>query len=172
MASRERKRGQRRKRKERGSQRREEEARRRSERAARSEARNQEARESLVPLAAGERPTAVTVGAVISSLLALSSIAGYAIGLEVSGDRAPVLSVAVTVALMSVMALGLWRCRYWAVLGFQTLLLIVIIATALGLVGATDVTRAVANVLLLAGAGFFFYRMIKAMARIQMPQRR
>ena len=49
---------------------------------ARAEERNQEAREALEPLAEGERPPVVTVGAVLSALIALSIVVGYLAGVE------------------------------------------------------------------------------------------
>jgi hypothetical protein len=149
--------------------------------AARSEARNQAAREALEPLRRDERPLAVTIGAVISALIALSAIIGWAAGVEVTQigsdgieqgeERAPVAAVLATVALMGTMAWGMWRARYWAVLGFQALLVIVLVAASLGLVQATEWTQAIGTTLLIAGAGALFYFMIKAMARIQMPER-
>ena len=149
---------------------------------ARSEARNRAAREALEPLAPGTRPTVVTIGAVISALIALSAVVGYAAGIEVtkfSSDgiqqgegQAPLLSVLAAVGLMGTMAWGMWRARYWAVLGFQALLVIVLVAASLGLVQATSWTQAIGTTALIAGAGALFYFMIKAMARIQMPERR
>jgi hypothetical protein len=182
MASRERKRAARSKRKVRSAERQAQQADRREAMAARSEARNQAAREALEPLAPGERPGVVTVGAVISALIAVSTIVGYLAGVEVTQigsdgieqgeDRAPLLSVAAVVALMGTMAWGMWKARYWAVLGFQALLVIVLVAASLGLVQATAWVPAIGTVALIAGAGTIFYFMIKAMARIQMPQRR
>jgi hypothetical protein len=181
MASRERKRESRQKRKRRSRERSETVAARREQMAARSEARNRAAREALEPLAEGERPTVVTVGAVIAALVAVAVIVAYAAGAEVDrfssdgielgSERPPLVSVIIPVALMGLMAWGMWRARYWAVLGFQTLLLILIVATALGLVGATEWTQAIGNTLVLAIAGTLFYLMIKALARIQMPER-
>ena len=72
---------------------------------------------------------------------------------------------------MGTMAYGMWRARYWAVLGFQALLVIVLIAASLGLVQATKLAQAIGTSVLIVGAGALFYFMIKAMARIQMPQR-
>jgi hypothetical protein len=182
MASRERKRSQRHKRKDRSAERRAEQAARREAIAARSEARNEAAREALEPLAPGERPAVVTVGAVISALIAISTIIGYAAGIEVTRigsdgiaqgeDQAPVFSVIAVVALMGTMAWGMWRARYWAVLGFQALLVLVLVAASLGLLQATEWPQAVGTTVLIAGAGALFYFMIKAMARIQMPERR
>jgi hypothetical protein len=181
MASRERKRADRRKRKERGTQRRTEEAARLEAMSARTEAKNQAAREALEPLAEGERPTVVTVGAVISGLVALSVVIGWAAGVEVtkfSSDgieqgegHAPILSVIASAGLMGAMSYGMWRARYWAVLGFQAVLVIVLISASLGLLQATTWVAALGTTLLIAGAGVMFYLMVKAMARIQMPDR-
>jgi uncharacterized membrane protein YdbT with pleckstrin-like domain len=181
MAQRERKRADRRKRKERAAERRTEQERKRALRAARSEARNQAARETLEPLEEGERPTVVTIGAVVSALIALSAIVGYAAGVEVTKvgsdgieqgeDTAPLLSIVAVVGLMGTMAYGMWKARYWAVLGFQALLVIVLIAASLGLIQATEWPQALGTTALIAGAGTLFYFMVKAMARIQMPER-
>jgi hypothetical protein len=57
------------------------------------------------------------------------------------------------------------------VLGFQALLVLVLVSASLGLLQATDWIRALATTLLIAGASALFYFMIKAMARIQMPER-
>jgi len=72
---------------------------------------------------------------------------------------------------MGTMAWGMWKARYWAVLGFQALLVLILVSASLGLLQATDWAPAVATTLLIAGAGAMFYFMIKAMARIQMPER-
>lgn len=181
-SSRERKRAERQRRKQRSEERRAEQAAKREAMAARTEARNEEARAALEPLAEGERPTIVTIGAVLSALIALSTIVGWAAGVEVKRfgsdgiaqgeDEAPIVSVLVAVLLMGTMAYGMWRARYWAVLGFQALLVLVLVAASLGLLQATTWTEALGTTLLIVGAGAIFYFMIKAMARIQMPQRR
>ena len=180
-SSRERKRAARQKRKDRTVARRSEQADKRQAMAARTEAKNEAARAELEPLAEGERPLVVTIGAIVSALIALSSIIGYLAGVEVTkygsdgiqqGEgKPPIVSVIAVVVLMGTMAWGMWRARYWAVLGFQALLVIVLVAASLGLVQATSWTTALGTTLLIAGAGALFYFMIKAMARIQMPQR-
>ena len=93
----------------------------------------------------------VTIAAVVSALIAVSSVIGYAAGVEVrrfgsdgiaQGEgQAPILSIVAVVVLMGTMAYGLWRARYWAVLGFQALLVIVLVAATLGLVQATEAPR-------------------------------
>jgi hypothetical protein len=181
MASRERKRTTRQKRMERSAERRAEREQRLASLAERSEARNEAARADLEPLEQGERPLVVTIGAVISALIALSSIIGWAAGIEVTQfssegiaqgeDEAPLASVLVVVALMGTMAWGMWKARYWAVLGFQAMLAIVLIVCSLWLIQVTEWLEAVIAVIIVAGAGALFYFMIKAMARIQMPER-
>jgi hypothetical protein len=139
---------------------------------ARAEQRNQEAREALEPLAEGERPTVVTVGAIVAALIAISVVAGYAAGVEVRGEHPKLPQVVAPAVIMGVMARGMWRARYWAVLGFQLMLVLVLFSAFFGLlVGATSVTQILGTLALLAAAGVFFFFMVKAMARIQMPTR-
>jgi ABC-type multidrug transport system permease subunit len=139
---------------------------------ARAEQRNQEVRESLAPLAEGERPAAVTIGAVIAALVALSIVAGYIAGVQVEGDKPRFVQVLAPALLMAIMAWGMWRARYWAVLGFQLLLVFLIFSAVFGLaVQASTVPEFAATLGLLAVAGSLFYFMVKAMARIQMPSR-
>jgi hypothetical protein len=138
----------------------------------RYEERNDEARTKLEPLDEGERPTAVTVGAVASAVLAIifTVSAGLAIaGVDAGGRHIKPLPIIVFGIVLWAMTIGMWRARYWAVLGFQTVLLLVMLASAFGLVVVTSVLQAVGTTLLLAGSGTLFYFMIRAMARIQMP---
>jgi hypothetical protein len=139
---------------------------------AKAEERNREAREALEPLQEDERPLVVTIGAVLSGLLAVSILIGYVSGAEVSGERPELVQALAPALLIGVMAWGMWRARYWAVLGFQTILLFLIAAAAFGLVLRTlSAVQIVANLGLLAISTTFFLFMVKAMARIQMPHR-
>ncbi len=117
-------------------------------RPSRSEQKNEEARAALVPLAPGERPTAVTVGAVVAAALGLSNLGLYIAGVDIRGEDANAGALLFG-GLMLTAAWGMWRVRYWAVLGMQALL-------ALAVIGS---------------AGTLFWFMVKAMARIQMPTR-
>ena len=139
---------------------------------ARAEQRNQEAREALEPLAEGERPTVVTVGAIVAALIALSIAIGYLAGVEVDGEKPKLPQVLAPALIMGIMAWGMWHARYWAVLGFQLILVFVIFSAFFGLVvGASSVGQILGTLGLLIVAGTFFYFMVKAMARIQMPTR-
>lgn len=139
---------------------------------AKAEQRNQEAREALKPLAEGERPTVVTIGAIVAALISISIVIGYAAGVEVNGEQPKLPQVVAPAVIMGVMAWGMWHARYWAVLGFQLMLVIVLFSAFFGLlVGVSSVGQALGSVALLAVAGTFFFFMVKAMARIQMPTR-
>ena len=139
---------------------------------AKAEQRNQEAREALEPLAEGERPTVVTIGAIVAALISISIVVGYAAGVEVNGDQPRLPQVVAPAVIMGMMAWGMWHARYWAVLGFQLILVIVLFSAFFGLlVGVSSIGQALGTVALLAVAGTFFYFMVKAMARIQMPTR-
>jgi steroid 5-alpha reductase family enzyme len=140
---------------------------------AKAEERNQEARDGLKPLAEGERPLVVTIGAVVAALIAVSILAGYLAGTEVNGEKPRFVQVLAPALLMGIMAWGMWRARYWAVLGFQLILVFLIFSAVYGLaLQAATVGQVLATLALLAVAGTFFYFMVKAMARIQMPSRR
>jgi hypothetical protein len=139
---------------------------------AKAEQRNQEARDALVPLADGERPLVVTIGAVIAGLIALSVVVAYLAGVEVDGEKPRFAQAAAPALIMGVMAWGMWRARYWAVLGFQLILVFLIFSAVFGLlIQASSVGQIVATLGLLAVSGTFFFFMVKAMARIQMPER-
>jgi hypothetical protein len=139
--------------------------------ASRSEAKNRAAREALEPLEEGERPLVVTLGAIASALICASIVIAYALGAEVDGERPNLAQTIAPAVLTGVMAWGMWRARYWAVLGFQVVLLFLIIAAALGLVAAGSAVQVIGNVVVMAVAGTFFFFMVKALARIQMPDR-
>ena len=142
---------------------------------ARSRAKDAAARATLKPLAPGERPTAVTVGAVVALLLAASNLIAVILGWDgAAGDddraRAVAGSLLVT-ALLCAVAWGMWRAKYWAVLGMQTLLALTLIFAGLGLVTAENAGAMLVLLAIIVGAGALFWFMVKAMARIQMPER-
>jgi hypothetical protein len=125
------------------------------------------AREALVPLEEGERPRVVTIAAVLAGLIALANLIGAAVG---GSQAAGALPFAV---LMAVAAVGMWRGRYWAVLGFQVILLLTVLSSLVFLfVAAEDPLDILIALVAFGLAGTMFWFMIKALARIQMPDRR
>jgi hypothetical protein len=139
---------------------------------AKAEVRNQAAREALVPLADGERPPVVTVAAILAALVAISIVVTFAAGAKVNGRAPKVTTVAAPVLIMAVLAWGMWRARYWAVVCCQVVLVILIFTAIYRLlVIATSVADFAVTLLLLGVSGTLFWKMVKAMARIQMPER-
>ena len=137
---------------------------------ARAEERNQRVRDELEPLKPGERPRAVTVAAVVALVCALGNGVAIALGRTLDDD-ATASNVAFSIILV-VAAIGMWRAKYWAVLGFQALLGIQVALSAIAAMFATTVLEAVA----LGGAailgGWLFWKLVRALARLQMPERR
>lgn len=136
-----------------------------------SELKNQRARAALEPLEEGERPRVVTVGALVSALIAGITVGAWVVGAEVNGERPSVVQVFAPAILFGVMAAGMWRSRYWAVLGFQAVMAILMVGAFLTLVSATTLLGALTPILVLLVAGALFWFTVKALARIQMPDR-
>jgi Flp pilus assembly protein TadB len=139
----------------------------------RSAERDAQARAELEPLEQEERPTAVTVGAIISGIAAIGltvSAVLAAAGVEAGGTHPKAAPIAFFALVIWVMAWGMWKARYWAVPGFQMLLVLVLLASVLTLITFDYWRQAVGATILLLGSGTLFYFMIRAMARIQMPR--
>jgi hypothetical protein len=141
-------------------------------RPSRSEQKDAIARAALEPLEAGERPTAVTVGAVVAGVLGVANVAFYVAGVEIQGSRPPITGVLFYTALMFVAAWGMWKARYWAVLGMEVLLGLVVLIFGVLLFAASNVGSALIALAIVGSAGSLFWSLVKAMARIQMPVRR
>jgi hypothetical protein len=142
----------------------------------RSELRDERAREKLEPLDEGERPLVVTIGAVISLLIAASIIVAWLAGVEVQvgntdiDERPSAFQVFPPAILFTVMGVGMLGARYWAVLGFQAIMAIIMIGAFLTLIAATTIFQALSTLIVLVAAGALFWFTIKALARIQMPE--
>jgi hypothetical protein len=137
----------------------------------RSELRNAEARAKLVPLREGERPGAVTAAALVTSLLLVMNIAAAVFGYDAPGGGSNAGPLVVYALLLGVMTWGLWHARYWAVLGMQALLALTMLVAGLQLPLAGNLISAVLAGTILVAAGTLFWFLVKAMARIQMPER-
>ena len=142
---------------------------------ARSRAKDEEARAALRPLRPGERPTAVTVGAIAATVLAVANLVALAFGYNAGEDTlspgSEVTGSILTTLVVGLVAYGMWRARYWGVLGMQTLLALTLVISSLALLFANSVWAALLLVIIIAAAGTLFWFLIKAMARIQMPER-
>lgn len=138
---------------------------------ARGRARDDAIRAQLQPLAPGARPGAVTVAAFVAAALGVANIALYAVGVDVRGTKPGAGGVILFAALMFAAAAGMWRARYWAVLGFEALLGITIVIAALSLAVASNVAAVVLCLAIAGAGGLLFWKLVRAMARIQMPRR-
>jgi hypothetical protein len=65
----------------------------------------------------------------------------------------------------------MWRARYWAVLGFQFMLGFLLVILALLLVRASNALAVVVVLAIGVPAGVLFWKLVRALARIQMPER-
>ena len=136
----------------------------------RSEQKDAAARAALVPLEPGERPAPVTVGAVVAALLGLSNLGLYVAGVDIRGEDANAGALLFG-GLMLAAAWGMWKVRYWAVLGMQALLGLVIIVFSIFAMTAGSIWALLLALGIVGAAGTLFWFMVKAMARIQMPTR-
>ncbi len=138
----------------------------------RSAQRDEAIRAQLRPLGDGERPGAVTAGAIVAAVLAVLVVVGYALDAEVGGEQGTLAGALVLAAILLAAAWGMWRVRYWAVLGFEALLAFQVIVAALSLMVASNVWAAILCLAAILLGGWLFWKLIRAMARIQMPERR
>ncbi len=128
-------------------------------------------RETLTPLAPGERPVAVTVGALIALALCAANLALFAIGTKsINGTRASTLNFVIYALVMLLCAGGMWRTRFWAVLAFMVMLLITILVASLALTRASNLLGVLIPMFVIGGGGWLFFKLIRALSRIQAPK--
>jgi hypothetical protein len=133
-----------------------------------SEERNAAVRATLQPLEAGERPWPLVVSALLALSLVVANLVVLVADIKIKGAKPA--SEVVYLAVMSMCSYGLWRARYWAVLGFMVLLLITMLEAAYLLTRASTAAGVVITVVLLGGGGYLFYKLVRTLSRIQMPQ--
>ncbi len=133
--------------------------------------RNAAVRDELEPLAPGERPTAVTIAAIAAAALALANLISYVAGVKINGERPAIGGIIVYEGLLLAAAAGMWKARYWAVLGFEFMLGFLLVILALLLVRASNVLGVVVVLAIGLPSGWLFWKLIRSMARLQMPER-
>ena len=139
---------------------------------ARGRARDEEIRASLEPLAPGERPRVVTIAAVVAFAFAIANAAAAFTGNDISspsGDAS--VATAVTTALLLVAGFGMLARQYWAVLGFEMILGLQIVFFSLYLIGVHKWWHALVPLVAIGLLGWLFWKLVRAMARLQVPQR-
>jgi len=69
------------------------------------------------------------------------------------------------------LAVGMYRGRYWAVLGFEALLAFQIVVTSLALVVASTLLAAAVCVVSIGLGGWLFWKLVRVMSRLQAQDR-
>ena len=128
-------------------------------------------RATLEPLAPGERPWPVKISVAIALVLGTTNLVLFIAGAKpkVGGQQPHLAEILIFSGLMLMCALGMWMMRYWALLGFQTLLAIGLVGFCLALVRVTSLVWALVCVVVIAAGGFLFYKLVRVLSRVQMP---
>lgn len=137
----------------------------------RGEAANEAVRAGLKPLGDTERPAALLVAIGVTLFLGLGNLLSFLLGFKVDGKTPPASGVISFASIMFIMAWGMWTRRYWAILGFQALLALIVVVFALFLPTASNL-EAVGVCLVIVGlGGWLFWKLVRVMSRVQMPAR-
>jgi uncharacterized membrane protein (DUF2068 family) len=129
-------------------------------------------RATLTPLAPGERPWPIVVGAALAALSGLVQLVLYLAGVRLhsTGLRASAGQTIVFAVLMFICAAGMWLMRYWAVLGFMALLAILVVFAVGALIKASSVIGLVIALAIVGVGGYLFFKLVRVLSRIQMPK--
>jgi hypothetical protein len=125
----------------------------------------------LEPLGEGERPPALLTAVGVCVLLAAGVIVGAATINDLSRHGGSVPGAVVLAGVLGLLAQGMYRRRYWAVLGFEALLAFQILVTSLALVLASTIGAAGLCVLGIGLGGWLFWKLVRVMGRIQAGER-
>ena len=139
----------------------------------RSERKNAAVRATLEPYRSGERPLSIWVAVVVAFLIGAGDLVDVLAGGNIGfgGSHPAKAGVILFSVLMLVCAAGMWRMRYWAVLGFQAILAFIVLFFSLALIRASNVAGVVIAVAVVGGGGFLFYKLVRVLSRLQMPRR-
>ena len=129
------------------------------------------ARPAPQPLGEGERPAALIVATAVCAAVAVGVIVSAATVHDLSRHGGSLPGAVFIAAVLALLALGLYRRRYWAVLGFEALLAFQILVTSLALVVASTVAAAVGCVLSVGLGGWLFWKLVRVMTRIAAGER-
>jgi hypothetical protein len=137
----------------------------------RSQRRDAEARANLKPIAPGERPMVIWISSLLAAGLGLANLIAWLAGDKISGKHPAAGGILIFSALMCACAVGLWRMWYGAVLGFMALLAIIGTLFSLYLVEASNALGFIVAPIIIVVAGYLFFKLVRVLSRIQMPQR-
>jgi hypothetical protein len=130
------------------------------------------ARDTLTPLAEHERPSALLAAVAVSAALAVAVIVGALTVHDLSRRGGSLPGAIFLAAILTLLAQGMYRRRYFAVLGFEALLAFQILVTSLALVVASTLLAAAVCLIGIGLGGWLFWKLIRVMGRIQAGERR
>lgn len=134
-------------------------------------ARADEARAALQPLAAHERPRPLLVAIAVCALLAIAVLIGALTVHDLSSKGGSLPGAVFLAAILALLAQGMYRRRYFAVLGFEALLAFQILVTSLALVVASTLLAAAVCLVGIGLGGWLFWKLVRVMGRIQAGER-
>ena len=137
---------------------------------ARSELRNAEAREKLVPLAPHEHPWALRISIALAMIFSLGTLALMIFGVKVD-HKPPANSWILYVIVMFACGAGMWKHWYQAVLAFMCLLGIALVILCALVVRFSNLLGLLIPLLLIVAGGVLFWKLVGVLARLQMPER-
>jgi len=137
----------------------------------RSGERDEQTRAALRPLGPDERPPALLVAVGVCALLAAGVLVGGLTIHDLSRHGGSLPGAIFLAAVLAALALGMYRHRYWAVLGFEALLAFQIIVTSLALVVASTLKAAAFCLLAIGLGGWLFWKLVRVMGRLQAGER-
>jgi hypothetical protein len=124
-------------------------------------------RAQLQPLGPHERPPALLVATAVAALLSVGVVVGALSVHDLASHGGSLPGGLFLAVVLALLAQGMYRRRYWAVLGFEALLAFQIIVTSLALVVASTLTAAGGCLLAIVLGGWLFWKLIRVMGRIQ-----
>ena len=125
------------------------------------------ARAALEPLGPDERPPALLVAVAVAALLAVAILVGGLTIHDLSSHGGSLPGAIFLSGILAALALGMYRRRYLAVLGFEALLALQIILSSLALIIAASLLAAGEYVVALVLGGWLFWKLVRVMGRIQ-----
>jgi hypothetical protein len=133
---------------------------------------DRQARAALKPLEPGERPPALVVAVLVAGVCAVAVVVGALTIHDLSRHGGSLAGGVFLAGVLALLAVGMYRRRYGAVLGFEALLAFQVLVTSLALVVADTVKAAVLCLLAIVGGGWLFWKLVRVMGRIQAGEAR
>jgi phosphotransferase system glucose/maltose/N-acetylglucosamine-specific IIC component len=131
--------------------------------------RDEHARAALMPLHEHERPAPLLLAVAVAVILAVGIVVSLATTHDPShkGAATWLIGGVFLAFVLAALAWGMYRRRYWAVLGFEALLAFQVVVTSLALVVVSSWLAAVWCTIAIALSGWLFWKLVRVMGRIQ-----